>query len=1071
MTRKNKARYGLARSYRIKPTVKILRATIVASALAATAATVCAAPLPQFNSGIVVLEPFDVVLNNTYDYTVGASYVASGIQVGSYYGDINLENSGSLDVYADASGFDNSTYAIGILASGNEVDLINSGDLSITAHTDINGYYTANATGIRIISDYGDSLVANTGNISIDLESSGVSFALGIKAQSMNGNADIQNYGDISIVAHAGPSWAVIDAINGSARSGDVEIDNSGDINITLEGDYKALVNGVYTYTFYDAEVANSGNISISSFANSDSYATAINADSAGNYTTYIHLENTGDLNVVTDSVNGRANARGIVGLAPSGSVVIENTAEIRLVSESEQGSAYATGIVASSRGDTYVSNSGDIYVGVSANVSVYHGMSSFATGILGGGYEVSIENNGNIWVQGFAENGDIEAAGIKGVAGISNASTLNSGDVSVFLSNLNDDATSVGISLTAVNETIVENSGDLEVVAESENGIAQAYGIRVLSRYDSVVAINSGSIKSNSENGTAIGLIAESYAGALITNTGTIEAGGYDAWAIVSDAGLGATEITNTTSGSINGAISTGAGYDRFVNQGFWYVGEDNTSIFGDGGDFIINDVSGKIFMEGSSIDLGAVGAIASNSFLNNGKLYVNGTNNIIDMGGSNSVFTNNGNSIHMDDGAADDSLAIVGDFNGTGGVFVDVDGANLTSDTLLIDGNVLAGTANTVSINFVTPVDFSDISNGAEITIISVTGNSTASNFVLNPSAGGANGLYTFDYSLNYSQGDYSLAFDIGMSGLGTLATTLSPALQSIWYNSMGTVYQREGSARSFLGQGEDSGGGVWTRVYGADGSYVPDATKNNFGGSTTANFDMSGIGLDAGVGYAFNQQFVVGAILGTTDTDVTPEAGGEATVSATSVGAYVSYLPGNGFYGDLYYRWMDFDGDGTFGADRIDYQGKAYGFSFEFGYAFDTASGFRIEPQLQYSDMKVDLDDISYNGTAFVLNDGDSSQLRAGLALSKDYKADWGKWTPYGALSYVDISGGSNDYDISGVLEGSVDMSGSSGLLEVGVTADIGDWILAGGFNWQDGGAVDSVFSGQLNVKYTW
>mgnify|MGYP006384062337 CR=1 FL=1 len=47
----------------------------------------------------------------------------------------------------------------------------------------------------------------------------------------------------------------------------------------------------------------------------------------------------------------------------------------------------------------------------------------------------------------------------------------------------------------------------------------------------------------------------------------------------------------------------------------------------------------------------------------------------------------------------------------------------------------------------------------------------------------------------------------------------------------------------------------------------------------------------------------------------------------------------------------------------------------------------------------------------------------------------------------------------------------MSGRRGLLEVGVTADIGDWILAGGFNWQDGGAVDSVFSGQLNVKYTW
>lgn len=1070
MTRKSKARHGLARSYRIKPTVKILRAAIIASAMMASAATVCGAPLPQFNSGIIVLEPNDVVLSNAYDYTVGASYVAVGIQVSSYYGDIDIENGGSLDVYADASGLDNSTYAIGIIASGNEANLINSGDLSITAHTDINGYYTANAKGIRIISDYGDSIIVNTGSIDIDLESSGLSLALGINVQSMYGNAEVQNYGDISIDAHAG-SWAEIDAINAYTRDGDIEINNSGEINIALESDFKSLVNGVSTYTFHDAEVVNTGDILISSFTYSDSNATAINARSAANYSTYIRLDNSGDLSVVSDSVNGRASARGMVGLTPSGSVVIENAAEIRLVSESEQGSAYAAGIVASSRGSTHVSNGGDIYVGVSADVSAYHGMSSYATGIIGFGYDVSIENNGNIWVQGFAENGDIEAAGIKGTGGVSNASAYNSGDVSVFISNLNDDATSVGISLNAEYQTLVENSGDLEVTAESENGIAQAYGIRVLSEYGSIVASNSGIIKSYSENGTAIGLIAGSYAGALITNSGYIEAVGNDAWAIVSDADLGATQITNTTSGIIKGAISTGAGYDRFVNQGKWYVGEDNTSTFGDGGDFIINDVSGKIFMEGSRIDLGAVGVIASNSFLNNGKLYVNGANNVIYMGGSNSVFTNNGNSIHMDDGAADDALTIVGDFSGTGGVHLDADGASMVSDTLLIDGNVLAGTANTVSVNFLTPVDFSAIANGAEITLISVTGNSQASNFVLNPSSGGVNGLYTFDYSLNYDQGDYSLAFDIGMSGLGTLASTLSPAIQSIWYNNIGTVYQREGSARSFLSQGKDSGGGVWVRVYGTDGSYAPDASNNNFGGSSGANFDLSGMTLDAGVGYAFNEQFVVGAELGTTDADVTPESGGDATVNATSVGAYVSYLPGNGFFGDLHYRWMDFDGDGTFGNDSIDYQGKAYGFSLEFGYTFNTASGFKIEPQLQYSDMKVDLDDIVYNSTDFMLADGDSAQLRAGLAVSKEISASWGKWTPYGALSYVDLSGGSNDYGISDVLEGSVDMSGSSGLLEVGVTADIGDWILAGGLNWQDGGAFDSVLSGQINIKYTW
>lgn len=1044
MTRKNKARYGLARSYRIKPTVKILRATIVASALATSAAIVCAAPLPPGNTGISVYEPIgDVVISNINDYSVYASSSAIGIAGKAGNGGVTIENSGNLDVYANADGYSYSSSALGIYANisvADEIHISNSGDLSVTAHTDANGYYSADARGIKVFASAGESIVINNGSIDIDVESSGISFASGINFEGLFGTAEVQNYGDISINAKAG-GLATLEAISTYAMFGEITIENSGDLNITLEGNDRAWLNGIVANTFYGAEVVNSGDISLNSFANSDSVATAINTTTRFNYSS---ISNTGDLTVVSDSVLGRATARGIFGIANYDSVILNNSGEIHLVSESEQGSAYAAGIVAYSNGDTQVVNSGDIYIGVSSNVSGNHSMSSYANAILGYGYDLLIENDGNIWMQGFAENGDIEAAGIKGVGRQFNTNILNAGDISVFLSNIDDGATSTGISLIATYDAIIENTGDLEIVAESDNGIAKAYGMRALSQFGFIEASNAGSIMATSESGIANAVSLNGFHGVSFTNTGDIKAIGDNAVAISSNLEqytYYGTDIVNK--GKIHGDILTGAGDDMLQN-----------------------DASGSIFLSDSTIDLGD----GENAFVNLGELFADGDANLINIGAGN-VFTNNGNSIHMDDGAADDSLTIVGDFNGTGGVFVDVDGASLTADTLFIDGNVLTGTANTVSINFVTPVDFSDITNGSEITIISVTGNSTASNFVLNPIVGGANGLYTFDYSLNYSQGDYSLAFDFGMSGLGALATTLSPALQSIWYNSMGTVYQREGSARSFLGQGEDSGGGVWTRVYGADGSYVPDATKNNFGGSTTANFDMSGIGLDAGVGYAFNQQFVVGAILGTTDTDVTPEAGGEATVSATSVGAYVSYLPGNGFYGDLYYRWMDFDGDGTFGADRIDYQGKAYGFSFEFGYAFDTASGFRIEPQLQYSDMKVDLDDISYNGTAFVLNDGDSSQLRAGLALSKDYKADWGKWTPYGALSYVDISGGSNDYDISGVLEGSVDMSGSSGLLEVGVTADIGDWILAGGFNWQDGGAVDSVFSGQLNVKYTW
>jgi outer membrane autotransporter protein len=128
--------------------------------------------------------------------------------------------------------------------------------------------------------------------------------------------------------------------------------------------------------------------------------------------------------------------------------------------------------------------------------------------------------------------------------------------------------------------------------------------------------------------------------------------------------------------------------------------------------------------------------------------------------------------------------------------------------------------------------------------------------------------------------------------------------------------------------------------------------------------------------------------------------------------------------------------------------------------------------VEPQFQYSMVDVDLDSITYTNYDFVSADGDSTQMRLGVALRKSFKTAKGNyWTPYGALSYLDESDGSNTYQIGGLLEGDVDTSGGSTLFEVGASGRIGGVGISAGLNWRDGGAYDSVVGGQASIRYDW
>jgi outer membrane autotransporter protein len=427
------------------------------------------------------------------------------------------------------------------------------------------------------------------------------------------------------------------------------------------------------------------------------------------------------------------------------------------------------------------------------------------------------------------------------------------------------------------------------------------------------------------------------------------------------------------------------------------------------------------------------------------------------------------------MDDGAANDALTIIGDFAGTGDVNVDVDGASGDSDRLYIEGNVLAGTSNTVNVDLLSLPSAADMLAGDTIDIVSVSGTSTASNFVLGSVQTTDTALFTTDYSLVYGGGDYALGFEVtGLSTAGILLSTAAPAVQNLWYGSLGTMYQRQGAERRFSADGTadvEAAVGVWGRYYANDGSMTPDASRSNFGGGGSQNFDFSSNGIELGVGYSFNEAWTIGVLAGSMEGDYKPEAGGKTDIDGDTLGAYLTYVHGNGFYADLSYRSFNFDGEVFNGSEVLNLSGDADGYSLEMGYGFKTESNLEIEPQLQYSSMSVSMDDVGYGSGDFELTDGDSSQFRLGVALRKSYQQDSGLWTPYGALSYVNVSSASNSYAIGGALEGGVDTSGGSALLELGTDARYKAWVFNAGISMQDGGAYDFVFGGQLNVRYSW
>ena len=106
-------------------------------------------------------------------------------------------------------------------------------------------------------------------------------------------------------------------------------------------------------------------------------------------------------------------------------------------------------------------------------------------------------------------------------------------------------------------------------------------------------------------------------------------------------------------------------------------------------------------------------------------------------------------------------------------------------------------------------------------------------------------------------------------------------------------------------------------------------------------------------------------------------------------------------------------------------------------------------------------------------FVEQGGRSERGRLGVAFSKTFEASSGVvLTPYGSINAVHEFDGEYSYSINnGALSGSTQLDGTSAMVELGLGAQKAQWSVSGGINWTDGAALDGLFGGQLNVRYSW
>ncbi|MCB0969297.1 MAG: hypothetical protein KDB37_20885, partial [Ilumatobacter sp.] len=315
-----------------------------------------------------------------------------------------------------------------------------------------------------------------------------------------------------------------------------------------------------------------------------------------------------------------------------------------------------------------------------------------------------------------------------------------------------------------------------------------------------------------------------------------------------------------NWTGGALNSGFYGGNGSDTaLIDAGAIY---DGTEVLDGGDDAASADgwidvltfqgqtasAAGSDVLNWEQVNLAATSLTLSGGAWTAGGLAVDSASSLLLPGGGTGMFdilgdvTNAGAVSTMDD-AVGDTIAVGGDYGGSGMLLFDADLAAAVADTMIVSGDVTGGP---------TMIGVTDVSsgpaNGQAIVLVDVTGSTSAGDFVL---AGGPFVTGAFEYDLGLSgsqwllQAGWSPAAPV-YEALGSHLLTLAGGLYG-----MPTLQQRIGN-QWFWPQAQDgarAGAGAGyspfsVRAVGQAARSEPDAS------STGATHDMFAGGLRMGM-----------------------------------------------------------------------------------------------------------------------------------------------------------------------------------------------------------------------------
>jgi outer membrane autotransporter protein len=1009
------------------------------------------------------------IVNVTVDYAY-----AAGITAISLYGDTTVANPGYVGAHVASYGAING--ATGIQASGHHTEVLNAGTVVATADAEVfGGAFTTgvSASGKYSVDVVNDGTIVAYGTAHALAEGPyvfyGASGAVGVEAYAgLQGDATVVNNGDILAYAHSTDGVGFANA--GAGATGvmitakyDAVVANYGDIVADAEtqfgiaGAYGVIGHGKYATTILNAEGANI-------------VATASAGSLAGDYW------------------GGRALAFGTHVFGGDHGTVVND------------GGIFASATVT---GDGVLNPSPTLAIAAGATVGVYSFLDT-----------ADIVNRGDITAVASAGFGTASAYGTHARAEWA-ATTTNAGDIVASATADQGDAWSTGSLVYGVHRTTtfncdeygcdyanpivtvdggdaqLANSGSIVSVAYATGGPAAAYGAAVVAGYAAALA-NTGRIVADAEGdiATAVGaLVASLEADATLANGGTILAGAYgpDATAVGVDlVSTGTNTLVNTgtiaalgdgeriavrssadaiaaidNQGTLVGAVVTGDLDDVLANTGLWHA--VGTSTFGAGVDAIDNQ--GTVVLDDAAIDLGAEG----DAFVNGGLVAALGGGNVVDLGGA-GLFTNDG-AITFIDGIADDGLAVHGDFAGTGAIAFDVGGIGQSADWLRIDGDVLAGSAQTLEVRFLdapTAVDFS-------VPLVFVSGDSAAGDFALGDVAVAADGFLALAFDLradidatNATDDVFSLGVTVtGLNGNGALAAVLAPGAQSLLDAQNGTWRQRQG----VLPAHGDDVMAAWVRTFSGSGSVDP-GHAGAFGGGDLG-FGQSNHGTELGVEARISGRVALGLLLGDSEGRQRLDAGdGTTSLDGRTVGVYGTWFAANGFYLDLSHRWTSLDARLATGTGAYTTTLDATAFNLEAGFQGWQWGAVNAVPQLQVTRTRLTgIDPLQGTSASFADEGGTSLRGRLGVAFDRTFDGGAWSWTPYGSINAVHEFDGAYAHTINGTLEGETRTEGTSALVELGVGARSGNLSVSGGASWMDGGAQQGVTGAQLTLRWRW